>query len=418
MKSFSFLHTADLHLDSPFHGLQQIDSRMARLLRESTFQAFDNVLDLALRREVDFVLVAGDVYDGRDRSLRAQLKFNSGLQQLAAAGIRSFVCHGNHDPLDGWSASLQWPSEVYVFGPHLESVVVPVAGEPLVRIHGISYPHSQIDRSFGLGFRRMGREPFQIALFHCSVGEDPAHETYAPRSIADLQSADLDYWALGHVHRQRILMHSQPFIGYPGNTQGRQIRESGARGCFLVEVNSSGQVQVTFEPVDAVRWLSKRVDISTLEREVELVEALERVCEESRDQAESRPAIVRITLVGRGPLHASLRRPGFVEDLTEQIRETGLREEKPVWVEKLVWHTSPAIDIASRRQAADFIGETLRVIESYRGDYKGLLEVLQSLYHDRRGRIFLQMPQQEELVDMIREAETLCLDELIGGEGQ
>ena len=102
MKSFSFIHTADLHLDSPFRGLRQVDGEIADLLKDATFRAFDNVVELALRNKVDFLLVAGDVYDAADRSLRAQLKFADGLKKLAVAGIRSLVCHGNHDPLDGW----------------------------------------------------------------------------------------------------------------------------------------------------------------------------------------------------------------------------------------------------------------------------------------------------------------------------
>ena len=109
MKNFSFIHTADLHLDSPFSGLRQVDGEIASLLKDATFRAFDNVVELALKNEVDFLLVAGDVYDAADRSLRAQLKFADGLKKLANGGIRSFVCHGNHDPLDGWIASLQWP---------------------------------------------------------------------------------------------------------------------------------------------------------------------------------------------------------------------------------------------------------------------------------------------------------------------
>ena len=122
MKDFSFVHTADLHLDSPFSGLRQVDGEMAGLLKDATFKAFDQVVDLALGNKVDFLLVAGDVYDSSERSLRAQLRFADGLKRLADAGIRSFVCHGNHDPMDGWSASLHWPNEVHVFGPHLESV--------------------------------------------------------------------------------------------------------------------------------------------------------------------------------------------------------------------------------------------------------------------------------------------------------
>ncbi len=416
MKSFSFIHTADLHLDSPFSGLRQVDGEIADLLKDATFRAFDNVVELALKNKVDFLLVAGDVYDAADRSLRAQLKFADGLKKLAVAGIRSFVCHGNHDPLDGWSASLHWPEEVHIFGPQLESVSMSVGEEEVVLIHGISYPHHQIDDSFGRGFQRQGSQPFQVGLFHCSVGSDPAHETYAPRTQEELLAANLDYWALGHVHRHRVLKDGHPFITYPGTTQGRHIRETGPRGCLLVHVSGSGEVSARFEPVEAARWFSHELHIDDLETEGDLVEALERVCEETRNEAQERPAVVRIILRGRGPLHSVLRRGQVVEDLNERLREIGLDSKPPVWIEQILVKTSAAIDLDSRRQSVDFLGEVLRVIEGSRLEPEQLHELISELYQDRRGRRFLETPTESDLLEVLDEVESLCLDELVEEE--
>jgi DNA repair exonuclease SbcCD nuclease subunit len=365
---------------------------------------------------VDFLLVAGDVYDAADRSLRAQLKFADGLKKLAVAGIRSFVCHGNHDPLDGWSASLHWPEEVHIFGPQLESVSISIGEEEVVVIHGISYPHTQIDDSFGRGFKRQGSQPFQVGLFHCSVGSDPAHEIYAPRTQEELLTANLDYWALGHVHRHRVLKDGHPFITYPGTTQGRHIRETGPRGCLLVQVSGSGEVSARFEPVDAARWFSHELHIDDLETEGDLVEALEGVCEETRNEAQERPAIIRISLCGRGPLHSVLRRGQVVEDLTERLREIGMESKPQVWIEQILVNTSTAIDLDSRRQSADFLGEVLRVIEGSRLEPEQLHELVSELYQDRRGRRFLETPAESDLLEVLDEVESLCLDELVEEE--
>ena len=416
MKNFSFIHTADLHLDSPFKGLRQVDGEIADLLKDATFRAFDNVVELALKNKVDFLLVAGDVYDAADRSLRAQLKFADGLKKLAVAGIRSFVCHGNHDPLDGWSASLHWPDGVHIFGPQLESVSMSIGEEEVVLIHGISYPHNQIDDSFGRGFKRQGSQPFQVGLFHCSVGSDPAHEIYAPRTQEELLAANLDYWALGHVHRHRVLKDGHPFIAYPGTTQGRHIRETGPRGCLLVQVSGSGEVSARFEPVDAARWFSHELHIDDLETEGDLVEALEGVCEETRNEAQERPAIIRISLCGRGPLHSVLRRGQVVEDLTERLREIGMESKPQVWIEQILVNTSTAIDLDSRRQSADFLGEVLRVIEGSRLEPEQLHELVSELYQDRRGRRFLETPAESDLLEVLDEVESLCLDELVEEE--
>jgi DNA repair exonuclease SbcCD nuclease subunit len=418
MKPFSFIHTADLHLDSPFTGLRQVDGAVASLIKDATFRAFDKVVDLALGHKVDFLLVAGDVYDASDRSLRAQLKFADGLKKLALAGIRSFVCHGNHDPLDGWAATLRWPEGVHIFGPELESVPLSLGGEDIAVVHGISYPKSQIDEDFGKGFQRQGPYPFQIGLFHCSMGSDPAHETYAPRTMDELVSADLDYWALGHVHTYRVLKDGHPFIAYPGNTQGLHIREPGPRGCLLVRVDGQGTVNASFEPTDAVRWFSKNIQISDLETEADLIEALERTCDEIHHEAEGRPAIGRITIVGRGALHPVLRKQQVVGDLTERLRETGLELAPPLWIERIKVQTSTPIDLDSRRKSADFLGEVLRLIENSRQNPTGLQEMIGELYNDRRGRRFLDIPAEDELIEMLGEVESMCLDELVPEEAE
>ena len=123
MPAFTFVHTADLHLDSPFVGLEQIDPEVASVLKDATFRAFDNIIDLCIESDARFLLVAGDVFDSGDRSLIAQLRFRDGLQRLDDAGINSFVVHGNHDPLDGWTASLDWPERTHIFqGDEVEAV--------------------------------------------------------------------------------------------------------------------------------------------------------------------------------------------------------------------------------------------------------------------------------------------------------
>ncbi|MGY8766732.1 MAG: metallophosphoesterase family protein, partial [Nitrospinaceae bacterium] len=115
MNSFRFIHCSDLHIDSPFKGLSSVEPKLAETLRKSTYKAFQNIVELALQEEVDAVMIAGDIYDGSDKSLEAQLKFRSGLQKLSDSGIDTFIVNGNHDPLDGWSASLNWPERVHLY---------------------------------------------------------------------------------------------------------------------------------------------------------------------------------------------------------------------------------------------------------------------------------------------------------------
>jgi DNA repair protein SbcD/Mre11 len=421
MPGFSFVHAADLHLDSPFCGLQQLpegQTRVADALREATFSAFHAVVDLCIDRDADFLLVAGDVYDGADRSLRAQLQFRDGLRRLSDAGVGVYVVHGNHDPLDGWADSLALPPGVHVFGSDLESAVFAKDGVSVARIHGISYPTRAIDRTFGGGFRREGEEPFQIGLLHCHCGGDARHESYAPRSLGDLVAAGLDYWALGHIHESVVLRQADPFIGYPGNTQGRHINESGRRGCFLVRVNAAGKLEAVpeFITTDAVRWLASEVDITGLETMDSLSMAMEAELQRLSQQAGGRPVVTRMVICGRGPLHRSLTRPNAIANLLARLHESGAHRTPFIWTERITRRTRPEVDLTARREAQDFLGDLLRLINDIRrspDEVAALRGVLTDLYdHGRAGRI-LDPLTDAALTVLLDDAESQCVDQLL-----
>ena len=193
MKALSFVHTADLHLDSPFKGISEINSEISLQLTEATFVAFNKIIDLCIEKQVDFLLIIGDVYDGADRSLRAQLRFRDGLNKLSEAGIKAYVVHGNHDPLAGWSANLDWPENVHIFsGESVEKVSFEKDGKEIAQIYGISHRKRDIKTNLALEFpEKTGNPPFTIGMLHCNVGSDTGHEPYAPCMLEDLISKKL-----------------------------------------------------------------------------------------------------------------------------------------------------------------------------------------------------------------------------------
>ncbi|MCL6634993.1 MAG: DNA repair exonuclease [Peptococcaceae bacterium] len=259
---FCFVHAADLHLDSQFKGFGEVIRGVGRIpegvlrrLRNSTFEAFERILDLCIERKADFLLLAGDVYDAADRSLRAQIRFRDGLARLADAGIPAFVVHGNHDHCSGWRAGLEYPETVHVFS-HREVEARPLIrkGREIARIYGISYPGPVVLEDYASRFVRDGGAPFAIALLHCNVGGMPGHENYAPCQLNTLFNRGFDYWALGHVHNRTVLNPAAPCVAYPGCPQGRHPREGGERGCFIVNVSGNGELSLEFVPVGTVRW--------------------------------------------------------------------------------------------------------------------------------------------------------------------
>ncbi len=418
MLPFSFIHAADFHLDTPFAGLSRLPDQHSRIhgeLKEATFKAFENVIDLCFQRSVDFLLVAGDVYDSSQRSLRAQIRFRDGLKRLSDAGIRSYVIHGNHDPLDGWLDTIRMPDGVHVFGPEIRSVVHEKEGEAIARIHGISYPTRRIGKRFGLGFQREGDEKYQIGLFHCHMGANPWHDEYAPRAASQLAKANLDYWALGHIHELQVHSRERPFIAHSGNTQGRHMQEKGPRSVLHVRVDEEGHLPEEPESVqvDAVRWLTESVSITGLDTTEELLEKLEQLQESLIAAAEGRPVVARIRLEGYGPLHRSLSRPNAQEDLALNFRDTGTNREPFVWLERLEVQTSPDVDVAARRQSEDFLGDLLKLVEEMRkspAKREELMESLSSIYdHSRAGRNLTEL-DEEQLLALLAEAEERCVE--------
>jgi DNA repair exonuclease SbcCD nuclease subunit len=407
MDSFRFVHAADLHIDSPFAGVGDADNRVATRLREATYEAFQNLVDLCINQNADFLVIAGDVYDGADRSVRAQLRFRDGLSKLAEAGIQSFVVHGNHDPLDGWQSSISWPEGVHVFGATPEWKNFEKNGEVVAAVQGMSYPTREVTENLAIQFAPPeSGNLFAIGLLHANVGANSAHPNYAPCTVEDLSGSGIDYWALGHVHTRQTLKRAAPVIAYPGNTQGRHPNETGARGALVVDVDPSGASRSDFVALDVVRWERSDVDISSLETIDSLDSAIRQATDNLSVQAEDRDVVCRLNIVGRGPLHEQLAADGAVDDLLDSVRNTWNASGSPwVWVERITDSTRPAIDIEARAKQDDFLGATLKraLLSSIEADeIDRLTEVVSDVYTGRRNG--LDKPSDEQVSAWAEEA--------------
>lgn len=417
---FSFVHCADLHLDSPFEGIHALAPEIAQVLRRATFLAFDHIVDLAIREGAAFLIVAGDVYDSAHRSLHAQIRFRESLRRVGEAGVLCFVAHGNHDPLSGWDAGLTLPEGVHRFGGEaVERFTARRGGETLAHLYGISYPTREVRENLIPRFPREVEGPFAIGVLHGNVGGDPNHDNYAPCSLQDLLSCRLDYWALGHIHKAGILRQENPCVVYSGTPQGRSVREAEARGCFLVRVDEGGRPAPEFVATDVVRWYMEAVDIGNLRSLDALVDQLAEHKENIRRRAEGRGAIWRLTLRGRGELHAMLQRLDPERDLTLPLREEEAGRPDFVWLESTELTTRPSLDLAQRRHVQDFIGDVLKAAENLRLGEQGE-EALQEVV-GRRPEYKLLAARLDKLTPqdwpaLLDEAESHVLDLLLGEE--
>ena len=423
MTRLRFIHAADLHLDSPFRGLHRIAPEIAGDLYKATFDAYEKIVGLCIEEQVDALLVAGDIFDGADRSLRAQLKFVAGLNRLEEKGIRSFICHGNHDPLNGWEAQLSLPAGCHRFGAKVEGVPI-FPGEPeRAVVYGISYPQREVRENLTPFFGRVKQGPFTIGLLHANVDNNTDHDSYAPCTLNDMEHTGINYWALGHIHTRQILREVNPTVVYPGNPQGRHPSERGARGVYLVEVKDSNQIHLEFRAVDVVRWELLEVNIGDPDTDQALLDAIDQKVAACQDAAEGRSIIFRLVLIGRGTLHYSLMRPQFVDAILERINDTWAQQRPFLWCEGIQTATGAPIDRQQRRQGTDFVGDLIRLCDESRENPNILAkmrETLELLYTRGNAGQYLRnhLPSDDELCALLVGAEEICLTELLKDDDQ
>ena len=406
-----FIHAADLHLDSPFTSIRAAaPANVARTLYSATFDSYNNIIDLCISEQVDALLVAGDIYDGADRSLRAQRAFIDGLRSLDAAGIRSFVCHGNHDPLDGWEARLSYPDGCHRFGPEFAAVSLFPDEPERALIYGISYPTRDVYENLVSRLGPVDESAFTVGLLHANVGGNTDHALYSPCSLDDLAQSGIDYWALGHIHTRRVLRERTPTVVYPGNPQGRHPNETGARGVYLVEVDDNGTVSLEFRATDTVRWERLSIGISGLETEQDLLNEIDDAMQNLLEGAEGRSVVVRMTLSGRGELNRFLRQPGAVDDLLAGVNDQWAERPPFVWCERIEDETAATIDREAMRAGEDFLAEVLRTADQIKETPETLRDGLAELYQHRRFRQHLSAFTDEEITTLLDEAEALAVN--------
>ncbi len=363
---FSFIHAADLHLDTPFAGLGALREDLARRLVDASLQAFDRIVARATEERAAFVVLAGDVYDGDSRGLRAQLRLRDGLARLHRAGIKAFIAHGNHDPEGGrYSAIARWPEGVNVFPPGQPSAVdVEIGGRRVARVHGISYGTRQERENLALRFPVVDGAFLHVGVLHANVGDAEGHAPYSPCSLEDLRSRGHAYWALGHVHRHAVL-GERPHVVYPGNTQGRSFApgELGEKGALIVDVEDGQVVGLRRFATDTARFLSEKLDIAALGDLGDLHDALKERADAARSaHGNVELLLLRGTLEGRGPLGAALR--------DESTRQAALEAAQDAAGDGVHWlgldaACAPALDLDALRRGDDLRAEVLATADAW-----------------------------------------------------
>ncbi len=361
MRTFRFVHAADIHLDSPLKGLAGEEGNAVRLIRSATREAFDALVARTIREEASFLIIAGDLYDGDWRDYQTGLFFVRQMGRLREAGIPVFVIHGNHDAESQITRRLTLPDNVTVFSARRpETRKIRDLG---VALHGQSFGQRDVYENLAASYPAPRPHLLNVGLLHTGLAGEEGHAKYAPCSLDRLVKMGYDYWALGHIHEPSV-RHEEPYVVYSGVLQGRHIREAGPKGAVLVTVDDGVIAEVAPFQVDSVRWAFVRVSAADCHSIQYLSDAIrdgiERAVEE---QADGRLLACRVAISGRTEIHSAAL--ASEERLLAEARAAaeGLGEEK-AWIERLVVDTRPTKDSSPDAALADLLGD----IEAARQD--------------------------------------------------
>jgi len=380
-----FIHTADIHLDSPLKGLSAYPDAPADRLRTATRDAFHNLVTNAIDEPVDFMVIAGDVYDGDWKDFNTGLFFVRQMGRLRQAGIPVYLLYGNHDAESEMTRGLELPDNVHVF-PSRKADTFRIE-DMRVALHGRSFKVAATTENLLPGYPEPVAGWFNLGVLHTALEGNSEHAKYAPCSVAELQAKGYQYWALGHVHEHWI-RRGDTTIAYPGNLQGRHIRELGSRGALLVTAEDGQITEIDRLEVDVLRWHALEVDISAaadLRSAVRLVGlAMEQMLDVTPADL---PLAVRVVFKGRSAAHAAL----VVDEgqlRQEVIAQAVALDADRIWVEK-VRVASEALTTASSSNEDEALGalaelENLAVsaqddpdfVRSLQADWQALLEKL------------------------------------------
>lgn len=387
MSSFTFIHAADIHLDSPLRGLEQYEGAPVEKIRNATREAFKNLIDTAIERNVHFIIIAGDLYDGDWKDFNTGLFFVSQMVRLQKENIKVFLIRGNHDAASLITKELKLPDNVIEFPTDRPETYV--IDDLQVAIHGQGFPHRVVEENLVKNYPNRIEGYLNIGVLHTSATGREGHETYAPCSVDDMKEKGYDYWALGHIHQREFLHEKEPVILFSGNIQGRHIRETGEKGCTIVEVNNGDIETLHLIPLDVLRWELCEVDATGMATVDELLDEARAVLQQKYDEAEGRFLAVRFVISGTTKLH----QPLIVnkDDYTNQLRSLSLEVGYgDIWVEKVKFRTKGLQDIEELKSQHTPIAVVLDYIDEMMKDEE-ILEELLSEFKDIQQKLPLEV---------------------------
>lgn len=398
MKKITFIHAADLHLDSPIVGVKGIPTKIFHRLKESTFRAFSTMIDQAIHYQCDFVILAGDLFDQETRSIKAQVFVRKELERLAEHGIEAFIVFGNHDFFSDQHTVVKMPGNTHIFSENVETKVFKGKNGTMVHLYGFSYGKRHIFERKIDEYKRQEGADFHIGILHGNREGSVDHGNYAPFQLNDLLEKNFDYWALGHIHK-RMVMNEQPPIIYPGNTQGRNRKEMGRKGCYLVTLTENNRELKFIETGDII-WDEVAIDC----QHIESFDDLLTLCESQLDlqREEGKGKLLSLSLKNLPFLHSNKTRM----ELMDALQELESTEPSFVWPIDIQIETEFTWERDKLIAQSEFFEELFQVID----DCNDIEEMIAPLYEHSTGRKHLPSLTMVEKEQLKKDAEKLLIE--------
>ncbi len=395
-ESFRFMHCSDLHLGCEFVGISKNDPELGMRLRDSVFNALDKIVSTVKKEKVDFVIISGDIFDSESETPLTRVKF---CDAVAAIKVPCFIVYGNHDTKRKWESSIPLPKNAYVFPEQVVHRTIEKNGRCLAEIIGTSFSADSPDTDPTVGVKKESIN-FGIGIFHCNVDGASEKNDYAPCKLKNLIKSDIDYWALGHIHKRDIL-NEYPHVVYSGNTQGMSPKETGEKGVYVVTVTDDRVSDMKFVRTGEIQWLPVTYDITGFDDLRKVLGSVPGI---------EKGSMLTVTFKGRGSLDAVLRLEG--DSITEIIEaSTGCT------VVSTKVSTVPDIDIDARKETGDFISAVLNFgkrIEQY--DRADIMRMICTTQTAENLRDKFEEFTDEELREIVRDSMYLVVDKMMEAE--
>lgn len=405
-KEISFIHAADLHLDSLFKGLAHTPEHIFQDIRASTFRALDRLVQTAIDKKVDFVLIVGDLFDNEKQSLKAQIRLKKAFEALQRYRINVYISYGNHDFMNGNIHPVTYPDNVFIFPDEKVNYFLhEQAGETVAAIYGFSYENRAVTSKKATEYHIQHEHiPFHIATLHGSLKSNTEHDVYAPFQLQDLTEKDFNYWALGHIHQREILKEN-PSIVYSGNIQGRNRKETGEKGCYHVVLSEHG-TDMSFIPLQAIQFTPLTIDVSACEEAHQMESRIHKMMDTTIGK--ETPQLLDLTLTSDHTMLKQWENDKHVEDIIELVNEVTTHQPNWRYIFRVTVQ-SLMTEMDSQLYKGDhFIGELSRHF-----DEASIKPFMKELYQQKTARKFINLLTEEEEQEIKSEAKSLLLNELL-----